>query len=92
MYYLFINENKIEKYNGEVLKRFIGNRLVKAISNPTKTNLKEFGYMELVDDPVPEYDEKTQFLSFEYQVKSGQIHKVYTVCDMENVIENNEVE
>ena len=45
MYYLFINENKIEKYNGEVLKRFIGNRLVKAISNPTKTNLKEFGYM-----------------------------------------------
>ena len=90
--YIFIDKTTILPYNGEVLKRFVGNRLVKVISNPTKTNLKEFGYMELVDDPVPEYDEKTQFLSFEYQVKSGQIHKVYTVCDMENVIENNEVE
>ena len=90
--YIFIDEANILPYNGEVLKRFVGNRLVKAISNPTETYLKEFGYMELVDDPVPEYDEKTQFLSFEYQVKSSQIHKVYTVCDMENVIENNEVE
>lgn len=90
--YIFIDEANILPYNGEVLKRFVGNRLVKVISNPTKTNLKEFGYMELVDDPVPEYDEKTQFISFEYQVKSGKIHKVYTVCDMENVIENNEVE
>lgn len=90
--YIFIDKANILPYNGEVLKRFVGNRLVKAISNPNETDLEEFGYMELVDDPVPEYDEKTQFLSFEYQVKSGQIHKVYTVCDMENVIENNEVE
>ena len=84
--YIFIDKANILPYNGEVLKRFVGNRLVKVISNPTETDLKEFGYMELVDDPVPEYDEKTQFISFEYQVKSGQIHKVYTVCDME---ENN---
>ena len=90
--YIFIDKANILPYNGEVLKRFVGNRLVKAISNPTETDLKEFGYMELVDDPVPEYDEKTQFISFEYQVKSGQIHKVYTVCDIENVIENDEVE
>lgn len=81
--YIFIDEANILPYNGEVLKRFVGNRLVKAISNPTETDLKEFGYMELVDDLVPEYDEKTQFISFEYQVKSGKIHKAYTVCDIE---------
>ena len=40
MYYLFINENQIEKYNGEILKRYVGNSLVTVISNPTEKDFK----------------------------------------------------
>lgn len=82
--YIFINEANILPYNGEVLKRFIGNRLVKTISNPTETDLEEFGYMNLIEDTVPEYDINTQFLSYEYKIQNGQIHKVYAVNNMEN--------
>ena len=82
MYYLFINENQIEKYNGEILKRYVGNRLVKAISNPTDDNLKEFGYMELVKSEVPEYEEETQYLEKAYYVNDGNIYEKYEVKDI----------
>lgn len=82
--YIFIDEANILPYNGEVLKRFVGNRLVKTISNPTETDLEEFGYMNLIEDTVPEYDINTQFLSYEFKIQNGQIHKVYAANNMEN--------
>lgn len=81
--YILIDEHTIMPYNNEVLKRFVGNRLVKAISNPTQGQLQEFGYMELADDAEPDYDTETQYLTFTYVVQDGQIHKVYAVQEVE---------
>ena len=84
MYYLFINENEIEKYNGEILKRYVGNKLVKVISNPTDDDLKEFGYMELTEGTEPEYNPETQYIKKTYRVQDG---KVYEICTAENIPE-----
>ena len=83
MYYLFINEQRIEPYNGEILKRFVGNKLVKAISNPTDEDLKEFGYMELVKSEVPEYEEETQYLEYSYYVEND---KIYEKCEVKDIV------
>ena len=82
MYYLFINENQIEKYNGEILKRYVGNKLVKVISNPTEQDLREFTYMELVEGKQPEYDAETQYISKSYYVQDGKIYEEYSVEDI----------
>ena len=66
MYYLFINEQCVEPYNGEILKRYVGNKLVKAISNPTNEDLKEFGYKQLIENKAPEFDAETQTLNIKY--------------------------
>ena len=84
MYYLFINENQIEKYNGEILKRYVGNKLGKVISNPTEQDLREFTYMELVEGTQPEYDAETQYISKSYYVQDGKIYETYSVCDIPN--------
>ena len=82
--YLFINENEIQGYNGEILKRYIGNKLVKVISNPTDEQLKEFGYKPLDDTSVmPEYDEATQYITVKYTDTLEKIIKGYTVYDIE---------
>lgn len=81
--YILIDEHTIMPYNNEVLKRFVGNRLVKAISNPTQEQLQEFGYMPMAEDAEPDYDEETQYLTFTYAVRDGQIHKVYAVQTIE---------
>ena len=80
--YIFINENKIEEYNGQPLKRFVGNRLIKVISNPTDNDLLEFGYMPLEENAAPEYDAGTQYLVGKYSVADGKIYKAYEVCDI----------
>ena len=90
MYYLFINENQIEPYNGEILKRFVGNKMVKAISNPANEDLKEFGYMELVLAEVPEYDENTQYLEKSYYVQDGKIYEKYDIKQI--ITEDSNVE
>lgn len=80
--YIFIDENKIEKYNGEILKRYVGNKMVKAIANPTDGDLREFGYMELAEGEVPEYDAETQYIEKSYYVEDGKIYEKYAVCEM----------
>ena len=80
--YIFINENTIQGYQGEILKRYVGNKLVKTISNPTKEHLKEFGYMELIETEVPEYNAETQYLTEKYRVENKQIIKEYEVLDI----------
>lgn len=82
MLYLFINENQIEPYNGEILKRYVGNKLVKAISNPTDEDLKEFGYKELVENKVPEFNSETQTLNIKYIYNDTQIIKTYEVVNI----------
>ena len=76
MMYLFISENEVKPYNGEVLKQFVGNRLVKTISNPTDTQLREFGYKSLLEEApeeregyiaVPKYTDGLDIVqSYEY--------------------------
>lgn len=87
MYYLFINEYQIEPYNGEILKRFVGNKMVKAISNPTDENLKEFGYMELVSDIEPEFDPDTQYIERSYYVKDEKIYEKYEIGSIDELME-----
>lgn len=83
--YLFINEHTVEAYNGEILKRFVGNRMVKVISNPTNEDLKEFGYMELVESIEPEYDTETQYVSKTYYIQDGKIYETYSVEEINDI-------
>ena len=79
--YILMNKNTIEPYNGEILRRYVGNKMVKAISNPTDEDLKEFGYMELVKSEVPEYAEETQYLEYSYYVEND---KIYEKCEVKD--------
>ena len=83
--YLFINEHTVEAYNGEILKRFVGNRMVKVISNPTNEDLKEFGYMELVEGIEPEHDIETQYASKTYYIQDGKIYETYSVEEINDI-------
>lgn len=85
MMYLFINEHTVEAYNGKILKRFVGNRMVKTISNPTNEDLKEFGYMELVESIEPEYDTETQYASKTYYIQDGKIYEMYSVEEINDI-------
>ena len=79
--YIFINENTIEEYNNQPLKRFVGNKLIKVISNPTDNDLMEFGYMPLQEKPIPDYNSENEYLKERYVVSDGTIFKEYEVCD-----------
>lgn len=82
--YLFMNEHEIQAYNGEILKRYIGNRLVKTISNPTDEDLKEFGYKPLDDTAeIPEYDGVTQYVTVKYTDTAESIVKGYEVKEID---------
>lgn len=80
--YIFMNENEIIPYNGDILKRYVGNRLVKTIANPTDEDLREFGYMPLIEEEEPKYNKETQYLSFHYETDSQTISKVWKVEDI----------
>ena len=85
--YLFISEDKIEAYNGEILKRYVGDKLVKTIANPTEQDLKEFGYMELSITDEPEYDPETQYINTIYYIEDGKIYQKYTIRNLSDIIE-----
>lgn len=87
--YLFMNENEIQKYNGEVLKRYVGQKLVKTISNPSDEDLREFGYKPMDDTAeIPEYDETTQYVSVKYTDTADKIVKEYEVKDIPEEMQN----
>lgn len=90
MKYLFVNESKIIPYNGEILKRVIDNKLVKAIANPRDEDLADFGYKDLVAGVEPDYDTETQHLSVKYKLSAdgNSIETVYEVIDGVQVIED----
>lgn len=89
MLYLYNNKYSISPYNGEILKRYINNKMIKAISNPTEQDLKEFGYMNLVESSEPEYNVETQYLEISYQIIDNTIHQLY---EIRNIELNNEIE
>lgn len=81
--YIFINENEIVPYSGEILKRYVGNRLVKTIANPTDDDLKEFGYLPLVEAEIPEYDVEKQYLVEKYELKNDFIQQSWVIEEMQ---------
>ena len=81
--YIFINENEIVPYSGEILKRYVGNRLVKTIANPTDDDLKEFGYLPLVEAEIPEYDVEKQYLVEKYELKDDFIQQSWVIEEMQ---------
>lgn len=81
--YVLVDDHTIESYNNEILKRVVGDKVVKVIANPTEVDLKEFGYMELVtNELIPEYDSRTQILETKYSVKDGKIYQSHRVTNM----------
>ena len=87
MMYLFINENQVEPYNGENLKRYIGNRLVKIISNPTDEHLLEFGYKYL-DESAEMPTEREGYYIEAYYEDGDKIKKLYREVEIpEEVVE-----
>lgn len=95
--YVLIDDSEILKYNGEILKRVIDNKVVKVISNPTEDDLKEFGYMELVNEEnIPEYDPNTQIIETFYKIKDDKIYQDYKIINNEDIndveLDNNIVE
>lgn len=86
-YYIFIDEHTILTYKGEILKRYVGNRLVKVISNPTERDLVEFGYKPLVEEEIPTYDKETYYLEMSYIDEEDRIVKHYEVKEIPENIE-----
>ena len=76
-------DDQPQVYNGEILKRLVGDKIVKVISNPTEKDLKEFNYMELVHaTEIPEYDQETQMIETSYKVQDGKIYELLQVVDV----------
>lgn len=78
--YILVN-GEPQRYNGEILKRLVGSKVVKVISNPTEDDLREFGYMELVPAETPEYNWETQELKTSYEIVDGKIYERIEVVD-----------
>lgn len=84
--YKFVNDKQIQLYKGEILTKHEGDKITRVVSNPTDTNLKEFGYMQLVtNDEIPEYDPSTQSVEISYVVKDNKICQSYQVVDITEV-------
>ena len=80
--YLFVSKNEVIPYSGEVLKRYVGKRLVKTIANPTDEDLKEFGYMEMLDGEMPMFDREKAICCEEYKVVDGKICRMYKINEL----------
>lgn len=75
--YKFISETEIQKYKGGFV--VIDNRIY---TNPTEETVRKAGYKELVESPMPEYNEETEYIETTY-VDGDVITAVYTVRQIE---------
>lgn len=74
--YLFKNKYEIAAYAGEVLTMRVGDVITKTIKDPTEDQLREFGYMDLVETQRP--DKKEGFvIEPYYEVVDGKIELRY---------------
>ena len=95
-YYRFISETQIEEYDKkyvvveiEETKEVDGEskaikRMVQ-ISHPSAETLLKAGIKPLVEGPMPEYDENTQYLESYYEDGETEITRQFRVLDVEVV-------
>ncbi len=79
--YKIIDENTIEGYDGGILKKYDGQNLISVVANPTADDLKNFGYKPLINEGVPKYNEKTQYITIKYTEDVDTITTTYTVIN-----------
>lgn len=83
--YLFINESTIQKYENDILKNKVGNKITRVIANPSENHLKEFNYMELVVDSISESNEnEDQVIIVKYEIRDEKIYQIYEVLNNED--------
>lgn len=76
--YKYKNGQEIEAFTGHCIRDEATDTMY---VHPTKTVLKQLGYMELVR-PEPPQAKENQYITESYTVKQGKIHVVYTVADV----------
>ncbi len=87
MYYKFINEHRIEKYD----KPYV-NVEGRQISHPSAEVLLMAGIKPLVVEPTPEYDEATQYVSHYYEDGETEITQKWRIYDIpQEVIEDESI-
>ena len=85
-YYRYISETQVEEYD----KKYV---VVdeKQISHPSAETLLKAGIKPLVEGPMPEYDENTQYLERYYEDGETEITRQYRVCDYPEEVIDDEV-
>lgn len=74
--YLFKNKYEIVAYDGEILTMRVGDVITKTIKDPTEDQLREFGYMDLVETQRP--DKKEGFaIEGCYEIIGNKIEERY---------------
>lgn len=79
--YLFKNKYEVAAYSGEVLTMRVGDTITKTIKEPTEDQLKEFGYMELVETQRPEAKDGFGIEPY-YEIASGKIELRYEYVEL----------
>lgn len=78
--YLFINESTVQKYENDILKNKVDNKITRVVANPNENHLKEFNYMELIVDSVSEVNEnEDQTIIIKYEIRDGKIYQTYEI-------------
>lgn len=85
-YYQFIDGRNVEEYT----KKYV---IVdgKQISHPSAETLLKAGIKPLVEGPMPECDENTQYLERYYEDGETEITRQYRVCDIPDEVIDDEV-
>ena len=74
--YLFKNKYEIAAYAGEILTMRVGDVITKTIKEPTEEQLREFGYMELIETQRPDKKDGV-VIDLYYEVVNGRIELCY---------------